>query len=344
MEKYNFNTVLYNICLEKLKQHDKYYITRKRKLNTFIIFQYLFNSMILNSGVSTITHLYNLCSHTAVIKSRLKFQPDLFYNINFNLPHKNSIYAIDGSKIRVHLGFLKYGYKTRTCDSSIRCSKRPLLMCSALLGIQTDTIVDYTITKHFNERLEVYKLVQNLSIGDIILMDRGYFSSELYYYLYKKHFIPIFRLKCDANKTVSKFYRSNKNNLFTYIKYNNEFIPIRYCKYYIEDNTYLIATTVNNLSNNKIKKLYNKRWRIEVAFKRLKSHLHINKIYSTSEFIYKQELQFRILIDTLTKRTYNNIINTSHKNIKHQQFINYKYVLFKYILFYVFKILEWDVP
>ena len=91
--------------------------------------------MLHNYGLSTVTYRSKLCSHTAVIKSRLKFQPDLFYNINTNLPNKNTIYAIDGSKIRVHLGFLNYGYKTRTCDSAIRCSKRPIAMLSALLGI-----------------------------------------------------------------------------------------------------------------------------------------------------------------------------------------------------------------
>jgi len=170
-------------------------------------------------------------------------------------------------------------------------------------------------------------------------MDRGYFSSELYHYLNKKHFIPIFRLKRTANSTVSKFYRSNKSNLLTYIKYNSKFVPIRYCKYYIDNNTYLVATTVDNhLSNNKIKELYCKRWRVEVAFKRLKSYLHINNIYSTTETLWKQELQFRILIDTLTIRTYNTV-----KALKQQnkiKILNYKYILFEYIHQFTIKIYE----
>ena len=330
--------------MKMLKNHDKYFIKRKRKLNTFIIFQYLFYSMIYNSGISTITYLNKLCSHTAVIKSRLKFEKDLFYNINTNLPNKNTIYAIDGSKIRVHLGFLKYGYQTRTCDSTVRCSKRPIAMLSALIGIQTDTITNYTITKHFNERKEVYNLVQNLSVGDTIIMDRGYFSSELYYYLYQKHFIPIFRLKRNANKVVSKFYHSNKTNLFTYINYNNKFIPIRYCKYYIDNNTYVVATTINNYTNNRIKKLYSMRWRIETSFKRLKSHLNINNIYSTSEFLWKQELQFRILIDTLTTRAHNNIkIIKQRKKITKKYIFHYKYILYEYIRYFIDKIFERDI-
>ena len=65
----------------------------------------------------------------------------------------NHIYALDGSKIRLHKSFETYGYKSRTNNKPVpRPAKRPLAMLSALTGIQTDTIVNYTITKSFNER------------------------------------------------------------------------------------------------------------------------------------------------------------------------------------------------
>ena len=95
---------------------------------------------------------------------------------------KNHIYAIDGSKVPVNYGFKKkYGYLSRTCDKVIRRpAKRPLAMLSALTGIQTDTIINYTITKHFNERKCIEELIHGLTSKDTVILDRGYYSKNVF--------------------------------------------------------------------------------------------------------------------------------------------------------------------
>ena len=120
MNNYPFSQSLLSITQTIMVSHDKLIFKRKRKLNTFIIFKFLLVSAITNYGVSTLTKLFNYCSHTAIIKARKLFRDNLFYDINASLPLKNNIYAIDGSKIRVHGGFTKYGYTTRTCNSQFR--------------------------------------------------------------------------------------------------------------------------------------------------------------------------------------------------------------------------------
>jgi len=341
MNNYPFSQSLLSITQKMMFSHDKLIFKRKRKLNTFIIFKFLLVSAITNYGVSTLTKLFNYCSHTAIIKARKLFRDNLFYDINASLPLKNNIYAIDGSKIRVHGGFTKYGYTTRTCNSQFRAAKRPLAMLSALVGIQSDTITNYTVTTHFNERKCVYTLTKNLNIGDIVIMDRGYFSAQLYSHFYSNYLIPIFRLKKDANKTVSLFYKSKLYNLHTFVYHEDTKIPIHYVKYRIDKKIYLLATTPNGLSNYKLKKLYALRWRTEVSFKRLKSHLHINTIYATSHFLWKQELQFRILLDTLTKRA--SIIHKTKKKKPKQKYaiINYKFILLQLLTYY--KIVEFGI-
>ena len=86
---------------------------------------------------------------------------------------------------------------------------------------------------------------------------------------------------------------------------DGEFIPIRYVKYLIEGKVFMIATSLFDKSVKQIQDMYKLRWRVELSFKRLKSHLKINKIYATSEILWKQEMQLRILLDTITHRRRN---------------------------------------
>ena len=50
-------------------------------------------------------------------------------------------------------GFKNHGYKSRTNDIIVkRTAKRPILMLSALVSETSDSIFDFQISKHFNER------------------------------------------------------------------------------------------------------------------------------------------------------------------------------------------------
>ena len=105
-----------------------------------MIFTYLAESSVKNIGISTCINSYRHCSHQAVIKARNKLGENLFKEVNFNINKNylspNHIYAIDGSKIKVHNCFKNYGYNTRTCDKIIKKpAKKPLAMLSSLIGI-----------------------------------------------------------------------------------------------------------------------------------------------------------------------------------------------------------------
>ena len=128
------------------------------------------------------------------------------------------------------------------------------------------------------------------------------------------------RLKKDANITVKKFYNSNKTHLISNILYNDKIIPIRYVKYKIDNSVFIIATTLFDYSIKKIKDIYKLSWRVELSFKRLKSYLNIEKIFSKTESLWKQELQVRILIDTITR-------NSQITNLKIKK--TYKFFLLK---------------
>ena len=84
-------------------------------------------------------------------------------------------------------------------------------MLSVLYGIQTDSIVNYSITKNFNERDAIHFLIKDLNKNSIVILDRGY------YFIKKNLFVSnqihcIMRLKKDANKIIKTFYDSNKTS------------------------------------------------------------------------------------------------------------------------------------
>ena len=114
------NNILVDKCLNYLRDHDHKWIIRKRKINTEFIFKSLVCSALTNIGVSSCLEGFQCnVSHTAMIKARRKIDTNLFKNINTHIHSNilNNIYAIDGSKIRVHAGFKRYGFKSRTNDS-----------------------------------------------------------------------------------------------------------------------------------------------------------------------------------------------------------------------------------
>jgi hypothetical protein len=263
-----------------------------------------------------------------LIKARKKSPDSVFKDINSSLHsdilQKNNIFAIDGSKVKMLKGKEKYGYTSRTNNQDVpRPAKNPICMLSALTGIQTDTIVNYTITKHFNERQCVYDLVKPLKKDDIILFDRGYYSKALYTYLVKTKLKCVMRIKKDANKTVKSFYNSRKTQMISHlIDENGKKIKIRYTKMKLDGSMFVMCTNIFNCTVDRIMELYKMRWRVELSFKRLKSHLFINKIKALTEKMWIQEFESRILLDSLTRS-----IQMSTNSSKMKKTLLYTYIL-----------------
>ena len=319
------NNELLDFCIKELEKIDKEWIKRNRKINTLSIFYHLYNSSITNIGISSSIKLYDNFSHTALINARKKLPTDTFYNLNKIINNQkciknnieNYIYAIDGSKIRVFNGFIKNGYRTiqkKLNKSNNRNSRGPQCLLSVLQGIQTNTIVNYAITKTLNERSPIKFLIKDLKKNSIVILDRGYYSKNIYNLFISSQIHCIMRLKYDANKKVENFYNSNKTNDIIDIICNSNIIKMRLIKYEIDSIKYIIGTSLMNESLNYIKELYHKRWNIELTFKRLKSHLNINKIHSRTEELWLQEIQFRIVLDSMLYSIQTNHIIKNKKN------------------------------
>jgi len=145
------------------------------------------------------------------------------------------------------------------------------------------------------------------------------------------------RLKYDANKKVENFYNSNKTNDIIDIICDSNIIKMRLIKYEIDSIKYIIGTSLMNEPLNYIKELYHKRWNIELTFKRLKSHLNINKIHSRTKELWLQEMQFRIVLDSMLYSIQTNHIVKNKKN-KVKYIYTYVYLinLFNIIIYNIY--------
>ena len=323
----NFNKKEENLRFKLYKEFcdaDDKWITRKRKITTSCIFNTITQCSLKKRGLQHILNQNNISlSATALSKARKKIPCELFKDINKKIQPKSKsrIFAIDGSKVHVPPSFINDGFVSRTNNKPVpRPAKRPIVMLSSLLDVERKTCYDFELTKHFNER-ESAKIMIRRSVreNDIVIFDRGYYSKELLYELHKKKAIGIFRLKINAFKECKAFFENKlakKQHLGIYVDEERKRIPVKLIKYYIDSKKYICLVNDNKLDINKIQNLYKKRWQVELSFKRLKSILNLENIRSLTPTSFLQEIEIRILIDTISLllKKYNLLLNSEKKD------------------------------
>lgn len=80
-------------------------------------------------------------------------------------------------------------------------------------------------------------------------------------------------------------------------------VKVRLVKYFIEGKTYVCLTNDLSITRLQVKNHYASRWRVEESFKRLKSNLKLEKSHSLTPELYYQEVEARVLLDTITLLT-----------------------------------------
>lgn len=299
----------YLYCIKKMtsiqtifEDIDKTWVRRKRQLNTMTIVRVLHECAIRERGLQHVLHCNNIkVSAAAICKSRQKIPAGSFRRFSKDLQSQQtgrSIYAIDGSKVHLPPSFKDFGFKTRTNGKQVsRPAKRPLCMLSSMVNVQTKTCLDFRVTSHFDERRAAIKLLDSAKARDVILFDRGYYSSDLIKALKKRNLDFVFRLKCDAFRGVKEFTKSSKKTLIVCIA--------GYCcqlvKYVIDGRDYVCLTSLSGDSQD-MQGLYKMRWKVEEHFKRLKTYLNADKTRCRTVKTFYQDIEMRVFLDTLSLR------------------------------------------
>ena len=223
-----------------------------------------------------------------------------FYKIKNNLLfNKYRVLCVDGTHSPLSKNLNKDGYKLTQNNTYVNS------LISGLYDINNNTIIDLSLAKINNERIIYEEQFQHLNKNDIIVQDAGYYSSQMLYELYDRGVYPIFRMKMNDNNVKDLLKRQLNDKVYTVSTRDTLFLSIklRLVKYTIDDNIYVLGTTLmdSKFTINVLKNLYKKRWDIEEYFKTIKYCLSFKDFHSKKDNLIKQEINTHMAVTILTR-------------------------------------------
>ncbi|MSO14619.1 Transposase InsG for insertion sequence element IS4 [Rickettsiales endosymbiont of Trichoplax sp. H2] len=245
---------------------------------------------------------------------------------------KHRVYAIDGTKVRLRKELEKEGYKKFNRDVYF-----PSGLLSCMYDVNTHIVHDFAIIKSFSERDRALKHIETLEKNDILIIDRGYFSSLLLRKIVDKKAHGLFRIQGNLrNKEIIRFVNSSRNDMV--IKYspsetvkidlrkighdiNFSEIKLRLLKRKIKGKLYVFATTLTK-SEYKAKMfddLYHKRWDIEELYKISKEHFGIEEMHAKTDIIIRREIYAHIVLINIAR-----LLEHSDDEVEDNKKVNFK--------------------
>lgn len=145
--------------------------------------------------------------------------------------------AVDGSKLAISKEVLKTSPQFKLTPNQTYVNG----LLTTIYDVQSKIPIATEITESSDERKAFINLIHYVKPGDIVIFDRGYFSSELLDCCRDKKIDAIFRLK-KSFKFVKELVKSkNDQGLFNY-----KDRVIRIISYKINDQEYYLGTTLLN--------------------------------------------------------------------------------------------------
>jgi hypothetical protein len=210
------------------------------------------------------------------------------YNEKIKDKNKMDIIAVDGTYINNNL-FLD-NTKNKTNKNTLETS-----LCMGYYNVDDNIPIDLSFRGSKNKNNEIRELKKWITSNKIknitIVADRAYFSYELYNFLNLNNIKYVIRIKENSqlrgnikknniNKKLIEDLKTN-NRVITYDISINKTIYDKNNKELIVEckNKYTLITNIldkNNYDDNKIKDIYNDRWKIEEYFKFIKNNFKIS--------------------------------------------------------------------
>lgn len=284
-------------------------------------------------------------SQSSICEARQKLCEDIFKDLNhkliaeFEKDKANSvfmdshrIFAIDGSKVTLPKGLEEEGYKVNNEGAHY-----PKGLLSCIYNLQNYIIHDFSLKDSLDERAPALEHLEYLRENDIVIFDRGYFSYYMLHQCFNKKIHPIFRLQRGLqNEAIESFIASQQTDIITEYTPSNTIkydlrkkginidiitIKIRLIKYFINDETYIIATTLldqDRYKPNIFKNLYHRRWDIEELYKISKVIMNLENFHSKTQRGVKQEIYAHFILINIARffefySSKNTLFNNNYK-------------------------------
>ena len=177
-------------------RHDREWMQRRRVLNSLIVMLFVFRLVLARGqkGYATVTaELWDQCRRSgialpqpkpvaasSICKARARVHEDLFRDLHReilshdtdNQPwNQHRTFAVDGSKLNLPRPLVEAGYQTPNPDAWY-----PQGLLSCLYRLDNRMPVDFILSPDTNERTAALTHLGALSPGDVVVLDRGYFS------------------------------------------------------------------------------------------------------------------------------------------------------------------------
>lgn len=327
--------------------------TRKRKLPfVTLIYFFIYNlkRSIQKELVSIMDKIHSgTITKSAFCQQRLKLKPEVFIELNEILTtefytdneiekHLNyRLLSIDGSTIELPSSpeiIEKYGVN----------NKIPLAKISVIYDILNNITLDGKIS-HYNssEYAMAIDLIKKAKEGDLLVLDRGYSATWLFYFLKDLKIETVIRLSRKFGDGIDSFWESKEDDLILEInqlpeksdlrvkELNLKFKPfkIRLVKFKLKTGEIeVLATSIldkNKLMIEDIKNIYSLRWGIEENYKHLKNHLEMANFTGYSPLIIKQDFYANLFIaniQALIIRDAQQELDEKKKDLKYKYKIN----------------------
>ena len=225
------------------------------------------------------------------------------------------VFGVDGSKINVPHELLTEGYTAPNKNQYY-----PQGIMSALYHLGSGYIYDITLNAERSERHILLAHMDTMRPGDVLVLDRGYFSYLVLVKAMEKGIHLICRMQSGTvNSAVKLFWESDsQDEIITYkpsisVKYESrkqgyeidiQPVTLRLIKYTIGDETYVCSTTLLDQEKyplDEFPSVYHGRWGIEELYKISKVFIDIEEFHSKSELGVKQECYAHALIINLAR-------------------------------------------
>lgn len=184
-----------------------------------------------------------------------------------------------------------------------------------------------------NTELEhLKKYIEDNNLKDVIIVaDRAYFKYEFFEYLNSRNIKYVIRIK-DNSHLINDIKKTNKNyTLIEKLKSSNRFIKCDYKTnkvYYskksdtlsvTKNTTYNLITNIpfnDEYNDERIKEIYNSRWKVETFFKFIKSNFKFSYMCEKKESQYKKLIAIELILTYLVKIIKSHYLSTINKSNK----------------------------
>ena len=320
-------------------RHDETWMKRRRTLNTLIVMLFVFR-LVLSRGqkgyATVIAELWDQCRRlgvtlpqpqpvaiSSIAKARARVHEDVFRDLQREIlahdthnPNWNGhrTFAVDGSKLNLPRPLVEDGYAPPGPDTWY-----PQGLLSCLYRLDNQMPVDFILTSNADERAAARTHLDALSPGDVVVLDRGYFSFVMLRAMIARGLHPVFRIQRNIVPAFDKFRDADRDDARIAItpgkdalrKLKAAGLPapasptvLRLVRYDIGGTRYVLATTLTDperYSLSDLSDLYHGRWSIEELYKISKKTIKVDKFHGKSERGVRQELYAHFNLIAMTR-------------------------------------------